>query len=233
MKQFLLFVAISTLLLGCSAIKETSTLQMQTGLYKINKQKTTSYVVVSDENILTYPITKNIEDRIADSAQKTMVYTKVLSNRYQPLTTFSSGSLDVDVLTIAFKYRPYTAGFPNQFNTNFNAAGYFGHRSNRFILSFDKNPLGTYQPNIKYFGYSLGVFAGLGATAINPFVTNNMVNAEYDGLVITKGIAALIGLGNLTFGAAIGFDHLMDKNHRTWIYQSKPWIGFTIGLNLN
>ncbi len=68
---------------------------------------------------------------------------------------------------------------------------------------------------------------------MNPFVTNNNVQYEYDGVVLTKGIAGMIGIGNLTFGAAIGLDHLMDKNHKVWTYQAKTWTGFTVGLNLN
>ena len=30
-----------------------------------------------------------------------------------------------------------------------------------------------------------------------------------------------------------GIDHLMDKNRKLWIYRGQPWIGLTIGLNLN
>ena len=45
-------------------------------------------------------------------------------------------------------------------------------------------------------------------------------------------VSAII-FGTAAFGAAIGFDHLMDKNHKVWIYQSKLWAGFTVGLNLN
>jgi hypothetical protein len=86
---------------------------------------------------------------------------------------------------------------------------------------------------MNHFGYSIGFFGGLGATSMNPSVTNNLVTIEYDGVVITKGIAGLIGIGNLTFGAAVGLDHLMDKNRKAWIYQRKPWVGFTLGLNLN
>ena len=50
---------------------------------------------------------------------------------------------------------------------------------------------------------------------------------------ITKGIAGLIGVGEFTFGAALGFDNLLDKNRKAWIYQDKPWIGFTVGFNIN
>ena len=101
-----------------------------------------------------------------------------------------------------------------------------GHRSDLYRLSSEKSALNTYQKNIYHFGYSFGIFGGLGATFMSPYVTNNRIDTEYDGVVITKGIACLIGIGNLTFGAAIGLDHLMDKNHKEWIYQSKPWAWF-------
>jgi hypothetical protein len=83
------------------------------------------------------------------------------------------------------------------------------------------------------FGYGLGFFGRLGATQMNHYVTNNNVQSEYDGVVFTKGIAGMIGIGDLTFGVAIGLDHLMDKNNKVWIYQAKVWTGFTVGLNLN
>jgi hypothetical protein len=86
---------------------------------------------------------------------------------------------------------------------------------------------------MNHFGYSPGFFGGLGATSMNPFVTNNQIAEEYDGVVLSAGVAGLVGIGNLIFGAAIGLDHLMDKNHRSWIYQGKPWVGLTIGLNVN
>jgi hypothetical protein len=146
---------------------------------------------------------------------------------------FNTSSLDLDALTILFKYRPYTAGVPNQLNTNFNGAGYLGYRSDYYLLSYDKNPLNAYQRRMSHFAYSIGLFAGLGATSINHSMTNEQVQSDYDGVVITKGIAGLIGVGNLTFGAAIGLDHLIDRNHTLWIYQGKPWVGFTVGLNIN
>lgn len=68
---------------------------------------------------------------------------------------------------------------------------------------------------------------------MNAYVTNNNIATEYDGVVVSQGIVGLIGIGSLTFGVALGLDYLMDKNHKYWIYQGKPWAGFTIGLNLN
>ena len=67
---------------------------------------------------------------------------------------------------------------------------------------------------------------------MNPFVTNINIQPEYDGVVITEGIAGLVGVGGFTFGGAVGFDNLMDKNRNTWIYQGKFWLGFTVGFNI-
>jgi hypothetical protein len=68
---------------------------------------------------------------------------------------------------------------------------------------------------------------------MNPFVTNNNITSEYDGLVITKGVAGLVGVGDFTVGAALGFDNLLDKNRKVWIYENKPWFGFNVGFNIN
>ena len=75
-------------------------------------------------------------------------------------------------MSILFKYRPYSSGLPNQLNTNFNAPEFIGYRSDLYILSYDKNPLNTCHRRISHFAVSLGGFIGLGATQMNPFVTN-------------------------------------------------------------
>ncbi len=205
---------------------------MQTGIYKVNTYKNkTFYASVEDDRIDLYPVVKKNERFVADSQIASSILFSALKTQ-QPIT-FTARSFDLDVLTILFKYRPSTSNFPNQLNTNFNGVGYIGYRSDLYRLSSEITPLNTYQKNINHFGYSYGIFGGLGATSMSPYVTNNRIATEYDGVVITKGIAGLVGIGNLTFGVAIGLDHLMDKNHKVWIYQSKPWAGFTVGLNLN
>lgn len=207
---------------------------METGIYKVNnKQNKFFYTVVEEDKILLYPVAKTKEGPVANTTAASAILVSSANEGDKRSITFISRSFDVDVLTILFKYRPYNSGFPNQLNTNFNAAGYIGHRSDLYKLSYDKNPLNVYLRRMNHFAYSIGFFGGLGATSMNSFVTNDRVIAEYDGVVITKGISGMIGIGNLTFGAAIGLDHLMDKNNKVWIYQAKPWTGFTVGLNLN
>jgi hypothetical protein len=90
-----------------------------------------------------------------------------------------------------------------------------------------------YKRRIQHYGYSYGAFLGMGATAMNPWVTGNNISDEYDGFVITKGVALNMAFNSFTFGLALGFDHLLDRNHSLWLYQGKPWTGVTLGLNLN
>ena len=208
MKNFYLYgLFISVTCIGCSTIKETSKHQMETGLYKIkNKQHKTFYAVVEQDSIVLHPAKKNKTGWIADTSVTFIIDLKGADSVIDKTITFVNPSLDIDVLTILFKYRPYTSGFPNQLNTNFNAAGYVGYRSDLYILNYRKNPLNKYQSTINHFAYSFGFFAGLGATQMNAYVTNNNIATEYDGVVISQGIVGLVGIGNLTFGAALGLE---------------------------
>ncbi len=60
-----------------------------------------------------------------------------------------------------------------------------------------------------------------------------MIQLEYDGFIFMNGVAGIVAVNRLTFGLGIGLDILLDKNKSYWIYQHKPWIGLTVGLNLN
>ncbi len=235
MKQsFLYILFISILGIGCSAIKETSKYQMQDDIYRVSTLKNKRYfAVVTDERITLHPIVKTKEGPKADTTKTSTVY--ITSNKVEShqTVTFTNRSFDFDVLTILFKYRPSVQGFPPQLNTNFNSAGYIGRRTDLYRVGYDKDALNRYNRTMNHFAYTLGFFLGIGATSMNPFVTNNNLSSEYDGVVLTKGLAGLIGIGNLTFGATIGFDDLLDNNHKVWIYQRKPYVGFSIGLNLN
>jgi hypothetical protein len=207
---------------------------MEAGVYNVrNYNNKRYYVDVKDESITLNPINRTKAGWSTDTSTTSAISLSTNNPKDRQQIKFVNNSFDLDLMSIVFKYRPYTSGFPNQLNTNFNAAEFIGYRSDLYILSYDKNPLNAYHRRINHFAYSFGGFIGLGATQINPWVTNNNVQSEYDGFIMTKGIAALIGVGEFTFGAALGFDHLLDKNRKVWIYQEKPWLGFTVGLNIN
>jgi hypothetical protein len=203
-----IYLVILTLLLcaGCSAIRETSLHPMEDNIYKVPSQRNKRYYTVVEEYKITmHTVKKTAKGWITDTTAGTISMSTNNPQSTQPVT-FITSTFDLDVLTILFKYRPYSSGFPNQLNTNFNAAGFIGHRSDYYILSYQKNPLDKLRHKVNHFAYSVGFFGGLGSTNMNPFVTGNRLLSEYDGVVITKGIVGLVGIGNLTFGAAIGLD---------------------------
>jgi hypothetical protein len=68
---------------------------------------------------------------------------------------------------------------------------------------------------------------------MNPWVTENQINIEYDGVVWTNGLVVIMGLNKFAVGLALGWDRLLDDNRKYWIYEKQPWLGLAVGLNLN
>jgi hypothetical protein len=141
-------------------------------------------------------------------------------------------SFDFDVMIVPFKYRPSAEGAPRQLHADANGSLFLGWRTDRFKIKYLKTPSGIKRIPL-HRGLALGAFGGLGATAVNPWTTNYQTQDEYAALVLNRGIAALIGVNNLTFGLSIGWDYLTDRDKNIWIYQNKAWYGITVGLNLN
>lgn len=228
-----LFCVFAVAISGCTAINESSKHRMESGVYTIKNDGKKHYYVLAEENsIVIYPVKRVESEWKADSSVKSVIRTDSNTATARPIS-FISHEISFDILSIVLKYRPPISDFPNQLTTNFNAAGYTGYKTDRYILSFKKNPLGNYDPVMQHFAYSYGAFVGLGAPEITPSVTQNNIDAEYYGTVLTAGIGGMVSLGSLTFGLGIGFDHLLDKNRKLWIYHRKPWLGFTVGLNLD
>lgn len=141
-------------------------------------------------------------------------------------------TFDVDILTIPFKIRPSVKGFPQQLNPNFSAAVYLGRRRDSYRIS-SLNARGTQKFKVSGVGYGYGGFIGLGAVTMNPFVTEQQIDYEYDGFVINGGFAGIYDAKKFNLGFAVGADFLLDKNNKSWIYQGKPWFGLLFGINLN
>ena len=140
-------------------------------------------------------------------------------------------TFDLDVLTIPFKIRPSVKGFPEQLNPNFSAALYLGRR----IDSYHIKPLRTRKTGsiVSGLGVGYGGFIGIGAVTMNPFVTQNAITYEYEGLVLSSGIASIYDAKKFNLGFAIGSDFLVDKNRESWLYHKKLWFGLLFGINLN
>lgn len=155
----------------------------------------------------------------------------IKSNR-KDIQFFLKRSFDVDVMSVGFKYRPSTKNLPRQLTTDFNGNVFLGYRLDRFKILYKQTPVGVKQIH-KHRGITGGLFGGIGSTSITPWTTNNQTTDEYNGLILTRGIAIMVGVNNLTVGLGIGWDYLTDRDKTIWIYQNKPWYGLTLGLNLN
>jgi hypothetical protein len=141
-------------------------------------------------------------------------------------------TFDIDVLTVPFKIRPSVSGFPQQLDANFDAALYIGRRRDNYTIEKATSKRAS-KPRITGAGYGYGGFVGIGSVTMNPFVTQQTINYEYNGFVLNGGIAGIYDARRFNIGLAIGADFLMDKNKNNWIYQGKPWIGVLFGINLN
>ena len=224
---------------ACSALKESPKYQLTDGIYyakTATRKSDKVYVQVREDTVLVYSLARVSPGPRPVVNQPILVITPEsnrdsirVSNRYG----FTVYSLDLDILTIPFKIRPSTSDFPPQFNTNFNGNVYLGYRWDRYAVAYDQTPIGSLKRSISHYGYSVGGFTGIGATAVNPWVTGNQVSSEYDGIVNLTGVAAILAINNVTLGVGLGVDHLLEGNRRYWIYQRKPWVGLTFGVNLN
>lgn len=133
-----------------------------------------------------------------------------------PAAGISGSTTDINIISIPFKIRPAVNGFPEQLNASFNAALYLGKLKARAETK-----------------YGYGIFLGLGSVTMNPFVTGQKIDYEYEGLAASLGLGGVYDFKRFNAGLALGFDHLSDKNKDHWIYQHKPWIGILFGVNLN
>lgn len=238
-KKTAVFILLSSLLTsGCSTLQESSKYQFSEGFYRVGLNDASTkrmYVDFQEEDSLTiYPLRPSAQGPVPDTLRGVRI--DIAPEREEPLDihyTFSQPSFDVDVLTIPLKYRPGTAGFPKQLNTSVQAAIYLGLRNDYYRMGYTKTPLGNYKRHFNHFGFSMGVFAGVGSAFINEGFTNGTIAYEYDAFVVNGGVAGIVGVNNFTLGLAIGIDHLMDQNREEWIYQHQPWVGLAFGLNLN
>ncbi|GAB3527074.1 hypothetical protein GCM10027443_03070 [Pontibacter brevis] len=189
---------------------------------------------LQEDSLMLYPVRPSAQGPVLDSLNKVVLNTAFETD--EPLTehySFATPSFDIDLLSIPFKYRPGTSGFPKQLNTSIQAALYLGLRNDYFRMGYNRTPIGNYKRHFNHFGFSIGLFSGLGSTVMNESVTLGQVAYEYEGVVLVNGIAGIVGINNFTLGLAVGVDHLLDENRQEWIYQRKPWVGLAFGLNLN
>jgi len=217
-----LYVGLSMLplfFLSCASLRDSPKYQLSNGYYDFRQSDSDFkrvYVKAKEDTLTIYPT--NGGDTLVIKPSKDEF--------------FRTRTFDADIMTIGFKFRPAVASLPRQVNTNFNGNVYLGYRVDRFQVHYQETPGGLKRSN-HHRALTVGVFGGLGATAVNPWTTNYQITDEYDGLIFSRGLATMIGLNSLTVGVALGWDYLTDRDKSVWVYQNKPWLGLAIGLNIN
>jgi hypothetical protein len=199
-------------------------------IQKVNKESTRVYIDVEEEMIRIHPI----NDRgLIDTFQACQFYYSDKSRPINESVSFHKRSFDLDVLTIPIKIRPAQEDVPSQFQTGLNLSLFAGYRTDQYKLKYEQNPFGRYKRKISHYGFSFGLFSGIGSSLIYPGSTADQVDLEYEGIIINSGIATIIAIENFNIGLAVGIDKLLDRNRRLWIHESKPWFGFAFGIDLN
>ncbi len=234
-KIAIIFCLCMVLITSCSSIQDSSKFDFQSAKYYtsvIPKAQNEVYIDVTPDTIKIYELNKAGNTEEVEKNVKGILTEEIDSINSEKYAFFNP-ALDIDFLTIPLKYRFPTAGVPNQLTTNFNGVVYLGFRNDIYRITYKQNPLQEWKRQIRHFGSSLGGFAGLSSEPINPWVTNEKVEIEYDAAVFSTGVSWIVGINNLSAGLSLGFDYLLDPNRKYWIYQGKPWLGVAFGINLN
>jgi hypothetical protein len=232
---FLAAVILTMSVCSCSAIKKSPKTEFADGFYvqKTDIKKEIVYIHIEGDSLRVHPSKKYDNKRIIDTTGICRSYPKEMTDRLAEQTSFGKHSFDIDFLTIPLKYRPSKKGVPPQLNTNLNGAAYFGFRTDKFHVTYEPNALNKSVRGINHYGFSFGLFTGIGNTAMSPTTTNGGIATEYDGIVWSKGVAGIAAINNFTVGLSVGFDNILDNNKKYWVYETKPWLGLAFGLNLN
>lgn len=221
---------------SCFVFKDNAKYAFTDGLYQqkiLGKSKV--YVLHVDEDTLAVIPVSKIGDSVVFEPKKRINYTPTLRRMKGKKmdNAFYKPSFDVDIITIPLKYRPSQNDLPNQLITSFNGALYCGYRIDEYRIEYKKTPLHTYKQYSRHLGYSGGWFVGIGSSTINQqFINIDNFEYEYEGVNLVTGACVNMATDGLTFGVCVGFDHLLDKYHKSWVYQKQPWVGLSLGLDL-
>jgi hypothetical protein len=227
-----IFTLLILLISSCKTVKIDSN-RFEKGNYKMNygdlKEKV--YVDLKDDLIRI----NTLENRKSSSD----AFRQLLFPEYQNVSdsiklNLRKQTMDIDFLTIPFKFRFASADIPNQINATLNAAVYLGYRLDFYSFQYkNENIENIFNRKIRHTAFSFGGVSSLGNAFISPTTTKDVVQDEYDGVVLSYGFAGILAVDDFTLGLVLGYDYLLDDNKSSWIYQNKPWIGLSFGLNLN
>ncbi len=222
---------------SCRVLQESVTHGLVDGYYRSRPAAHPAqrvYVHVAADTLTAYAVGRTAAGRVIDTTAYTLhpLAPGAVDGPCAPHTYVKHG-LDLDLVYAVLKYRPATAGVPQQLNTDLNGSLYLGYKTERYTVACMRDALGHHQRVVRNTGFDMGGFVGLGATTMNGSVTQDPIAIEYTGMVLTGGVGVFTSVGSLGFGLTCGWDHLLDENGDRWIYQDKPWLGLSIGVNLN
>lgn len=234
-KKIYCSVILTGALSGCAVVKKTAEHDLASGFYiqKTAGEQVKVYGDTEQADIRIYRVIEGDNQLFADTLFQTDLYLKEAKSPHPAGVTLVKRTFDLDVLTTPLKWRFAMAGIPPQMNATVNGSIFAGYRTDIYKISYQPDPLRTAVRHVNRVGYSVGLFSGIGNTWLSPSTTGGQLAYEYDGIVWSKGVAGIIGINRLTVGITVGTDHLADGNREVWIYQGKPWIGLSFGLNLN
>ena len=221
-------------LYSCAPVEKIATHDFVPGYYKhkpVNDEPSKVYLNVIEDSIIIYPVVAEGEKIQVDTSSLRMMHVPAIKKGTDFYgSSFVKKSVDFDLSTVLLKYRPARGEVPNQLNANLNAALYLGFRRDFYKMITKTSPLYIESTYCRHLGFDFGFFAGLGITPINPTVTSNGTDLEYDGIVFQKGIGAFITFDRMSAGIVLGFDNLLDENKAVWLYNQKPYFGLSIGI---
>jgi hypothetical protein len=172
----------------------------------------------------------------ADSSATLFVHYNPVLNKLEeksPWFRYKTAGLDVDLVTMPLQYHFATDGLPGQLNDyplNFHVhIGLLSEIGRYRTTYFRRNQ----RSEIQSFSFGIGGLIGLSPMLVNPMNTNGSVPDEYQALGINYGLSSVFSFKNFSAGFALGYSKLTDRNDPVWVYRSKPWLGLTLGVNLN
>jgi hypothetical protein len=229
-KNLILLVSLG-INLSCSVIEKSSRHGFDSGYYKHSQKKgheENVYLDIDENKVTLYPVMQNVIGK----PQMTLPLGQS-DSLYTSSSMFTKTSLDIDITSIFFKYRPKADQLPAQLSAELNVALYAGWRHDYYRIELRKDPLGKNRYKLVNRGYDFGVLAGPGTTLIGPSTTTTSMAKEYNGMIFELGVASFLETSFASFGIATGFDYLLNSDRDVWIYNKKPWIGFVVGIALN
>jgi hypothetical protein len=228
---FFYIMAAAAFFTSCSTLEKASSHGLTRGYYKLEYENEVSrvYVEVSNEKLDVYstPVNSLKKDCFLSIPLESTDSTSLVSLK------FRKQGLDLDIASVPLKYRPSVHDVPQQLTADINFALYAGWRYDNFKVASGVDPLGKHHRKITNTGYDFGFFAGLGATPISAFTTDNKSDKEYSGMIIQTGMAGFLESNLASFGVAVGLDYLLSPDRKIWIYNKRPWVGFIVGIAID